>query len=114
MKSRRACQLLLLHPFPASFYSSAQFGRQLPDISSRQEVHYRFIALLHGEQLRDLHVSPSASSPPSLFSHLCPEHFLLVFPLAGVVEEVLPRQGCRPTSAAPPPVLIVISVSEPF
>jgi hypothetical protein len=69
MKSRRARRLLLLRTF----------GRELPDISSYQEVHHRFIALLHGEQLRDLHVSASARSPSRCFPHLFLERFLLVF-----------------------------------
>ena len=46
------------------------FGRELPDIGSYQEVHHRLIALLHGEQLRDLHVSASARSPSRCFPHL--------------------------------------------
>jgi len=46
-------------------------GREFPDISSRQEVHHCFIPLLHGDQLRDLHVSapacfPARSLPPPL------------------------------------------------
>ena len=111
MKSRRARRLLFLRPLPAGSSSSVYFGRELPDISSRQEVHHRFIALLHGEQLRDLHVSASACSPPSRFSHLFPEHFLLVFPSAAVAEEMFPRLGYRPASAAAPPALVIISVS---
>jgi len=117
MKSRRARRLLFLRPLPAGSYSSVHFGRELPDISSRQEVHYRFIALLHGEQLRDLDVSASACSPPSHFSHLFPEHFLLVFSSAAVAvtaEEMFPRLGHRPASAAAPPALVIVSVSEPF
>ena len=101
MKSRRARWLLLLHPLPAGSDSSAHFGWELPDISSRQEVHHCFIALLHGEQLRDLHVSASACSPSSRFSHLFPEQFLLVFPSAAVAEEMFPRLGRRPASADP-------------
>ena len=65
-----ACRLLFLRPLPAGSYSSVHFGRELPDISGRQEVHHRLVALLHGEQLRNLHVSASACSPPSRFSHL--------------------------------------------
>jgi hypothetical protein len=80
---------------PAGSYSSARFGRELPDISGRQEVHHRFIALLHGEQLRDLHVSASARSPSRRFPHLFPERFLLVFPSAAVAEEMFPRLGRR-------------------
>jgi len=104
MKSRRARRLLLLRPF----------GRELPDISGRQEVHHRFIALLHGEQLRDLPVSASARSPSRRFPHLFPERFLLVFPLAAVTEEMFPRLGRRPASTAAPPAFVVVSVSEPF
>jgi len=76
------------------------FGRELPDIGSYQEVHHRLIALLHGEQLRDLHVSASARSPSRCFPHLFPECFLLVSPPAAVAEEMLPCLGYRPTSAA--------------
>jgi hypothetical protein len=112
MKSRRARRLLFLRPLPAGSYSSVDFWRERPDISSRQEVHHRFIALLHGEQLRDSHVS--ARSPPCRFSHLFPEHFLLVFPSAAVAEEMFPRLGHRPASAAALPALVIISVSEPF
>ena len=118
MKSRRARRLLLLRPLPAGFYSSVHFGRELPDISSRQEVHHRFVAFLHGEHLRDLHVSASARSPSRRFPHLFPERFLLLFPSAAVAEEVaeevFPRLGRRPASAAAPPALVVVSVSEPF
>jgi hypothetical protein len=59
-------------------------------------------------------VSASASSPSSRFSHLFPEHFLLVFPSAAVAEEMFSRLGRRPASAAAPPAFIVVSVSEPF
>jgi hypothetical protein len=93
MKSqRRDRRLLLLRPL----------GRELPDISGRQEVHHRFITLFHGEQLRDLHVSASARSPSRCFPHLFPERSLLVFPSVAVAEEVFPRLGRRPASAAAP------------
>ena len=58
-------QLLLLH----------SPGQELSDVSGRQEVHHHLIALFHGEQLIDLHVSASARSP----AHLFPESSLLVF-----------------------------------
>jgi len=90
------------------------FGRELPDIGSYQEVYHRLIALLHGEQLRDLHVPASARSPSRCFPHLFPEHFLLVSPSAAVVEEMLPHQGYRPASTAAPPALVVFSVTESF
>ena len=86
------------------------FGRELPDIGRYQEVHHRLITLLHGEQLRDLHVSASARSPSRCFPHLFPEHFLLVFPSAAVAEEMFPRLG----RSAAPPAFVVVSVSEPF
>ena len=105
MKSGRARRLLLL--------LLRTFGRELPDIGSYQEVHHRLIALLHGEQLRDLHVSASARSPSRCFPHLFPERFLLVSPSAAVAEEMLPRLGYRPAAAAPP-AFVVVSVSEPF
>jgi hypothetical protein len=100
MKSRRARRLLLLPPLPAGSYSSTHFGWELPDIRSRQEVHHRLIALHHGEQLRDLHVSASARSLSSPFPHLFREDFLLVFPSAAAAEEMFPRLGRRPVSAA--------------
>jgi hypothetical protein len=109
MKSGRARRLLLL------LLLLCTFGRELPDIGSSQEVHHRLIALLHGEQLRDLHVSASARSPSRCFPHLFPERLLLVSPSAAVAEEMLPRLGCRTASAAAaPPAFIVVSVSEPF
>jgi hypothetical protein len=107
MKSQtRNRQLLLLRPL----------GRELPDISSRQKVHHRIIALFHREQLRDLHMSASARSPSHYIPHLFPQCSLLVFPSAAVAEEVFPRLGLgrRLTSAAVPPTFVAISVSEPF
>jgi len=108
MKSRktRGRRLLLLH----------SLERELPDISGCQEVHHRFIALLHGEQLRDLHVSASARSPSRCFSHLFLERLLLVFSSAAVAEEVFPHLGLgrRPAPVATPPAFVVVSVSEPF
>jgi len=59
-------------------------------------------------------MSASACSPPSRFSHLIPEHLLLVFPSATVVEEMFPRLGCHPASTAAPPAFVVVSVSQPF
>src|SRR5882757_5930394 len=106
MKSGRTRRLLLL--------LLRTFRRELPDISSYQEVHHRLIALLHGEQLRDLHVSASARSPSRCFPHLFPERFLLVSPSAAVAEEMLPRRGHRRASAAALPAFVVVSVSEPF
>jgi len=106
MKSGRARQLLLL--------LGRTFRRELPDIGSYQEAHHRLIAVLHGDQLRDLHVSASAPSPSRCFPHLFPEHFLLVSPSAAVADEMLPRLGHCPASAATPPPFVVVSVSEPF
>ena len=57
--------LRLLHTAPSS-------GWELPDFSSRQEVHHRLVALFHGKQLRDLHVSASARFPARRFSHRLP------------------------------------------
>ena len=48
------------------------FGRELPDVSSRQEVHHRLVALFNGKQLRDLHVSASARFPAHRLSHRLP------------------------------------------
>jgi len=108
MKSGRARRLLLL------LLLLRTFGRELPDIGSYQEVHHRLIALLHGEQLRDLHVSASARSPSRCFPHFFPERLLLVFPSAALAEEMLPRLGYCPASAAAPPSFVVVSVSDPF
>jgi len=101
--TKRDHRLLLLH----------SLGWELSDISGRQEVHHRFIALLHGEQLRDLNLSASARFPSCCFPHRFPEHFLLVFPLAGVAEEVFPCLG-RSASTAEPPAFVVVLVSELF
>jgi len=80
---------------PALCGTHRLLGRELPDSSSCQEVHHRLIALLHGKQLRDLHVSASARFPSRCIPHRCPECFLLVFPPAAVAAEVLPRLGHR-------------------
>jgi hypothetical protein len=53
-------------------------------------------------------VSASARSPSHCFPHLFPEHFLLVFPSVAVAEEMLPRLGRRPASAAAPPAFVVV------
>ena len=106
MNSGRARRLLLL--------LLRTVGRELPDIGGSQEVHHRLIAHLHGEQLRDLHVSASARSPSRCYPHLFPERDLLVSPPAAVAEEMLPRLGYSPTSPAAPPAFVVVSLSEPF
>jgi len=103
-RARRLSHLLLVRTF----------GWELPDIGSYLEVHPRPIALLHGEQLRDLHVSASARTLSRCFPHLCPERLLLVSPLAAVAEEMLPRLGHCPASGAGPPTFDVVSVSKPF
>jgi len=46
-----------LHTAPSSF------GRELPKLSGRQEVHHRLVAFFYGKKLRDLHVSASARFP---------------------------------------------------
>jgi hypothetical protein len=69
-------------------------GRELPDVSSCQEVHHRLVAFLHGKQLRNLHMSASARFPACGLSHRLPERLLLVFPSAAVAEEMLPRLYC--------------------
>jgi len=88
-------------------------GWELPDISRRQEVHYRSIALLHREQLRDLHVSASAHFPACCLPRRFPERLLLVFQLAAVAEEVFPCLD-RSTSTAAPPAFVVVLVLEQF
>jgi len=94
---------------PASYRHS--FGRELPDFSSHQEVHHRFIAQFHGKQLRDLHVSASARFPACHLSHRHQEYFLPVSTLAAMAEEVLPSLGRRPFT---PPAFNVLSVAVPF
>jgi len=47
-------------------------GRKLPDLSGRQEVHHRLVALFYGKELRDLHVPASARSPARRLSHRLP------------------------------------------
>jgi len=113
MKSRRARQPLLVWALPAGSCSSTRFRQELVDISGRMEVHHRLVAFLDGEQLRDFHVSASARSPSSRFSHLSPQCLLLVFPSAAVAEEMFPRLGCPGSTATPPP-FVIVSVSELF
>jgi len=108
MTSERAGQLLLLLLLHSTFWW------ELPVIGSYQEVHHLLIALLHGEQLRDRHVSASASSPSSCFPLIFRERPLLVPPSAAVAEEMLPRLGYCPASATAPPAFVVVAVSEPF
>jgi hypothetical protein len=97
-----ACRLLLVLLYTC--------GRQLPDIGSYQEVHHRFIAVPHGEHLRDLHVSASACSPSRWFPHLFPDRFMLVIPSAAAAEEMF----LRPGQPAAQPALFIISVTELF
>jgi len=58
-----------LPPLPAPESASVpapslhSFWRELPDFSSRQEVHHRLITLVSAKQLRDLQVSASARFP---------------------------------------------------
>jgi hypothetical protein len=59
-------------------------------------------------------MTASACSPPSRFSHLFPEDFLLIFQSAAVAEEMLPRLGRAPATTAAPPAFVVASLSEPF
>ena len=105
MKSGRACRLLLL------LLLLRTSGRELLNITSYLEVHHRLIALVHGEQLRDLHVSAFARSSSCCFPHLFPECLLLVFPSAAVAEEMLQRLDYSPVSAAAPPGFVVDSES---
>jgi len=109
-----ARSLLFLRPLSAGSASSVHLGTELPDISIRQEVHHHFIALLHREQLTDLHVSASARSPSHCLPPLLPQRSLLVFPSAAVAEEMLPRLGYHPASTASPPALVIVSATEPF
>jgi len=96
---------------PALCSAHHSLGRELPDFSICQEVHHRFIALLHGKELRDLHVSASARFPSRCLPHRYPEYFLQVFSPAAVTEEVLPRLGHPPFA---PPAFVVLSATESF
>jgi len=59
---------------PAPYLQS--FRRELPDISSRQEVHHRLIALFHGKQLlRSARGGISLLSSPSPLPLLSRGHF---------------------------------------
>jgi hypothetical protein len=89
-------------------------GRELPNIGGYQQVYHRFISLLHGDQLRDLHMSVSARSLSCRIPHLLSECCLLVFLSAAVAEEMLPHLAYRPTSAKTPREFVIVSVSEPF
>jgi hypothetical protein len=60
-----------------------------------------------------MHVSASSCSPSRCLPHLLPERSLRVFPSAAVAEEMLLRLDYRPASAAAPPALVVVSVTEP-
>jgi len=86
------------------------FRRELPDVSSRHEVHHRLVALFYGNQLRHLHVSASARFPAHPHSHCLSWCVLLVSTPAAVAEEVFPHLGRRPASAAAPPAFVVLSV----
>jgi len=92
-------------------HTATSFGRTFPDVSGRQKVHHRLVALLYGEKLRDLHVPASARFPASSLSHSFAECLLLVFPSAAVAEEVLLHLGHSPYT---PPAFIVVSVAEPL
>jgi len=93
MKSWRARRLLLL-------FLLRTFGQELPDIGTYPKVHHWHFALLHGEQLSDLHVSASACSPSRCSPHLYEECLLLVgSPSAALAEKMLPDQGYDPASA---------------
>jgi len=54
-----------LHP-------ATSIGRKLPDLSGRQEIHHRLVALFYGKELRDLHVPASARLPARRLSHRLP------------------------------------------
>jgi len=92
-------------------HTAPSFGRKFPDLSGRQKVPHRLVALLYGEELSDLHVPASARFPACCLSHCFPESLLLVFPSAAVAEEVLPRLGHSPST---PPAFVVVLVAEPL
>jgi hypothetical protein len=60
------------------------------------EVQDRLTASLIGEEIPDL--EPALTSP-CLLPHLCPQSFLLAFPVRAALKEVLPCLG--PVSALP-------------
>ena len=99
-------------PHPLSpLHPAASFGRRVPDLSGRQEVHHRLFGLFYCYKLGNLHVPASARFPACCLSLSLAECLLLVVPSAAVAEEVLPRLGHSPST---PPVFIVISVAKPL
>ena len=52
--------------------TATSFGWKLPNLSGRQEVHHRLVALFYGKKLRDMHVSASARFPARRLSHRLP------------------------------------------
>jgi len=51
-------------------HTATSFGRKLPDLSGRQEVHHRLVALFYGKKLRDLHMPASALGERFLLSEV--------------------------------------------
>jgi hypothetical protein len=85
--------------------------REHLDFSIREEVHDHVAALFTGQQPRDLHMLAFACFGALRLSHCRFKCFLLVSPLAGMVEEVLQYLGrCPSTSQA----FIVLMVAEQF
>jgi len=101
-------------PAAAAPPSLLSFGRELPDVSRRQEVYHHLITFVSGKRLRDLHVSASAHFPARRLSHRFQQCFLLVSPPAAVAEEVFLRLGRCPASTAAPPAFDVLTMAEPY
>jgi hypothetical protein len=117
-KKERKNSIIPLPPVPppslqtlSPLHTTPSFARIFPDLSGRQKVHHRLVALLYGEKLRDLHVPESPRFPACFLSHCFPECLLLVIPSAAVAGEVLPRLGYGPST---PPAFVVVSVAEPL
>jgi len=104
-----AWRLPFLSPPPDGSDPSLHYRRELPIICSGQQVHHSVIALIHVQQLGDVHVLALACSAFSVFSHDFPEHFLLVLSSAAVAEEMFPCLGNPAASAPVPPAFVVVS-----
>jgi len=96
---------------PAVAQSSAKLSGGAGEKRIFPPHHHRLIALFHGKQLRDLHVSASARFPAHHLTHCLPECFLLVSPPAAMVDEVL---SCLDRCPFTSPAFIIVSVAEPL
>jgi len=78
-----------------------------PHICGGEEAQYRLVAPRIGEEVPD--VEPVLASP-CLPPHLCPQNFLLAFPVRAALKEMFPCLG--PVRA--PPVSGCVLVSRPL